>query len=313
MQDYPFVAIIILNTNRKEDTLECLASLTANKYPRIKIVVLDNNSTDGSVSAIQTEYPEVTILPINENKGYAGNNNVGLQYVQQFEPDWIYIVNEDTIFDQDALRQMMAAVADYPEVGIIGPLVYHFDEPTIIQSAGGIFSKSGDSIHISQNEEDRGQLKTPYSVDWISGCAIAIRKEALKQAGMIDERFFYYWEETEWCYRVKSYGWEILLIPSAKIWHKGVQRNYSPSANITYYATRNRLLFYKIHHFPMRIWLSTGLYFVRTLLSWSLRPKWQHYHENRNAMWQGIRDFMQQNWGKRYLPITSPAKKEDVK
>lgn len=313
MQDYPLIAVIILNTNRKEDTLACLTSLIANQYPRLKIVVLDNHSTDGSVEAIQAQFPQVTILAIDENKGYAGNNNVGLKFVQQFEAEWIFVVNEDTIFADHALQEMMIAVANHPEAGIIGPLVYHFDEPTIIQSAGGKFNTAGDSVHISQNEEDRGQFQKPYPVDWISGCAIAIRKEALQQAGLIDERFFYYWEETEWCYRVKSYGWEIFLIPAAKIWHKGVQRNYVPNANITYYATRNRLLFYKIHHFPLRIWLSSGLYFGRTLLSLSVRPKWRYKHENRDAMWQGICDFIQQNWGKRNLPIPNSAQKEAFK
>lgn len=89
------------------------------------------------------------------------------------------------------------------------------------------------------------------------------------------------------------------MIPRAKIWHKGVQRDYQPGANVTYYATRNRLLFNKIHNAPLRVWFFTWLYFIRILLSWSLRPKWRHKRANRDAMWQGIRDFRLQNWGQR--------------
>ncbi len=299
MTSNPKIAAIILNTNRKKDTLECLTSLTANQYPNLEIVVLDNHSNDRSVESIQSSFPCVHIVAIQENKGYAGNNNVGLIYIRQFDPDWVFVLNEDTIFAPDALRIMMEAVAQDEQVGIIGPLVYHHNQPNVIQSAGGLFDQYWNEYHQAQNQSDTGQFSTPMEVAWIHGCAIGIRHKALEQAGGLDERFFYYWEETEWCYRVGKMGWKIWLIPQAKIWHKGVQRDYRPSANVTYYATRNRLLFNKIHKPPLSIWLFTWLYFLRTLLSWSIRPKWRHLHANRDAMWQGIRDFVSQKWGQR--------------
>jgi len=136
-------------------------------------------------------------------------------------------------------------------------------------------------------------------VQWISGCAIGVRREAIEQAGLIDERFFYYWEETEWCLRIRSHGWKAYMIPQAKIWHKGVQRSYQPSPNVTYYATRNRLLLLKLHRPPLKVWVSTGFYFLRTLLSWSIRAKWRDKRANRDAMWLGILDFFNQRWGMR--------------
>ncbi|OJX39522.1 MAG: hypothetical protein BGO78_13510 [Chloroflexi bacterium 44-23] len=293
------IAAIILNTNRKIDTLECLTSLEENHYPELEIVVLDNHSRDGSVEAIQSAFPNVHVLAIQENQGYAGNNNVGLNFVKKFDPDWIFVLNEDTIFAPDALRIMMDSVEKNDQVGIIGPLVYHYDEPQVIQSAGGLFDRHWKAYHQAQNENDHAQFTSPFEVDWIHGCAIGIRREALEQAGGLDERFFYYWEETEWCYRVSKMGWSVWMIPRAKIWHKGVQRDYQPGANVTYYATRNRLLFNKIHNAPLRVWFFTWLYFIRILLSWSLRPKWRHKRANRDAMWQGIRDFRLQNWGQR--------------
>ena len=299
MITYPKIAAIILNTNRRDDTLACLSSLMANQYPDLEVIVLDNASTDGSVAAIHDQYPSVNIHALEENKGYAGNNNTGIQKALASAADWVFILNEDIILAKDALAQMMRAVVDRNDVGIIGPLVYHFDEPQIIQTAGGMLNQQWDSQHRAQNEADEHLFSSPLETDWVSGCAIGVRREAIEKAGMIDDRFFYYWEETEWCLRIRSYGWKALIIPQAKIWHKGVQREYQPNPNVTYYATRNRLLLYKKHHPPFKVWLSTSLFFLRTLVSWSIKPKWRTMRNHRDAMWQGLMDFMMARWGKR--------------
>ena len=299
MIDTPKIAAIILNTNKKLDTLECLGSLEACQYPNLSIFVLDNASSDGSNEAIREQFPNVEIIPIINNKGYAGNNNVGIQHVIAQKPDWIFILNEDIVLDKNALNLMMASVSKLPQVGIIGPLVFHHSEPNFIQSAGGMLDKNWDSIHLGQNELFINQFNAPSEVDWISGCAIGVRLEALEKAGLIDERFFYYFEETEWCLRIRSYGWKTYMIPEAHIWHKGVQRDYQPSPNVTYYATRNRLLMFKIHHPPFRIWISTSMFFIRTLFSWTIKSKWRYKRANRDAMWQGIIDFIFHRWGMR--------------
>jgi GT2 family glycosyltransferase len=297
MKSVPKICAVILNTNRREDTLECLQSLINNQYPNLHIIILDNASTDGSYEAIQTTYPQVQQVSLTENKGYAGNNNAGIALAMEAQADWIFVLNEDIILAPDALSQLMTVVQELPQVGIIGPLVYHHNEPTIIQSAGGILSARWDSSHLGLNETDHGQYNQPQEVQWISGCAIGVRRLAIEQAGMIDERFFYYWEETEWCLRIRSFGWQALVIPQAKIWHKGVQRDYQPNPNVTYYSTRNRLLLYSKHHPSLRIWLSTGLFFLRTLLSWSLKPRWQNNRQHRDALWQGLTDFLKKRWG----------------
>jgi len=299
MQNAPKIISIILNTNRKVDTLACIQSIEDNQYPGMQILVLDNASTDGSVEEINTIFPHITILKLEENKGYAGNNNIGLTYAIKQNPDWVFVLNEDIILAKDAFEQMMLAVQDRSEVGIVGPLVYHFDEPETIQSAGGTFTKGGDSLHLGQNLKDKGQYQDPYEVSWVSGCAIGIRMKAMAKAGLIDERFFYYWEETDWCFRIKEQGWKALVVPKARIWHKGVQKNYLPSPNVTYYATRNRLLFYKKHKTPITIWFSTIWEFTKTILSWTLLPKWKSKLEHRDAKVQGIKDFLFQNWGQR--------------
>ncbi len=296
--DEPLLYIIILNTNRREDTLACIRTLEMNAYRNKAIVVLDNASTDGSPAAIRQAFPHVQVLALEKNLGYAGNNNVGIAYAMQHGADWVLVLNEDTLLDPDCLRLMVEAGEEDPKVGIIGPLVYHADEPAVIQSAGGQLGPHWSSIHIGQNELDAGQYAQPAFVEWVSGCAIMVRRAVIEQTGVLDERFFYYWEETEWCLRATRAGWKVLNVRAAKLWHKGVQRNYKPAPSVSYYGTRNRFLTFSKHHAPATVWVRAMLDTMRTLVSWTVKPRWRNQRGHRDAMWRGMVDFFQQRWGK---------------
>jgi GT2 family glycosyltransferase len=295
----PLVTAVILNTNKREDTLACLESLQCQDYPNLRILVLDNASSDGSVEAIRALFPQVRILPLAQNKGYAGNNNVGIQAALDAGADWVFVLNEDIVLDPCAVSKLMQEGAHSLQVGILGPLVYHFDEPQVIQSAGGLLDRNWQSSHHGQNQDDAGQYSVPGLVHWISGCAILVRREVIEQVGLLDERFFYYWEETEWCLRARRAGWQVLFVPAAKIWHKGVQRNYRPSPNVTYYQTRNRLLALAKHRAPLRVWLHALVTLTRTWLAWTLKPQWRSMRPHRAAMYCGFRDFLLRRWGMR--------------
>jgi GT2 family glycosyltransferase len=302
MRTDPLVITVILNTNRREDTLACLASLHKQDYPNLKTIVLDNACTDGSNEAIRAAYPQVEILSLGQNLGYAGNNNAGIRAAMQQGAEWVFVINEDIVLAADAIRCLVDQAQPDPSIGIAGPMVYHFDQPQVIQSAGGLMDGSWQAWHRGQNEPDQGQFSQPGLVAWISGCAILVRRPVIEKLGMLDERFFYYWEETEWCVRTRKDGWKIQFVPQAKIWHKGVQVDYRPGPNVTYYATRNRLLLLSKHHAPLPAWAVALGQITRTLLSWSLRPQWRSMRAHRDAMWQGARDFFRKRWGMRTVP-----------
>jgi GT2 family glycosyltransferase len=295
--EYPLVVTVILNTNRRDDTLAALDSLEKASYPNHQVIVLDNASTDGSVEAVCSQFPRVRIIRLDRNLGYAGNNNVGIQAALEADADWIFVLNEDTIVDPDCLAELVEVGENNPKIGIAGPMVFHYDEPGVIQSAGGLLNARYLPIHVGQNQEDTGQFPEPRSVDWITGCSIFVRRAVLLEIGGLDERFFYYWEETEWCVRARRRGWQIVLAPKAKIWHKGVQRNYRPSPNVTYYATRNRLLLMSKHHAPLSAWTAVVFELFFILVNWTIRPKYRAMGEHRKALWQGAMDFIHQRWG----------------
>jgi GT2 family glycosyltransferase len=294
----PKVEVVILNTNRREDTLECLASLQRSTYCALLITVLDNVSTDGSAEAIRTAYPDVRLLALAENKGYAGNNNVGIAAALHDGADWILVLNEDTVLAPDCIAHLVAAGESDRAVALVGPLVLHYDEPDIVQSAGVALGSAWDARHGAKNEPERSQFDGARPPA-LSGCALLVRSAGIRDFGALDERFFYYWEETEWCVRAAEHGWKILHEPRARLWHKGVQRNYRPNPTVTYYDTRNHFLMMSLHHAPPAAWAGAWFQTVRTLTSWTIKPRWRHMRAHRDAMLQGAWDFLRGRWGMR--------------
>jgi len=293
----PRVVAVVLNTNRRDDTLACLESLSRLDYANRAVLVLDNASTDGSVAAIEAAHPEVRVLPLAENRGYAGNNNVGIAAALEMGADWVLVLNEDTVLDPACFTELMRVAVSDDAIGVLGPMVYHHDEPTVIQSAGGRMDGRWEAWHQGQNEDDTGQFAAPRNVDWVSGCAILVRRRVIEEVGALDERFFYYWEETEWCVRAARAGWRIVLVPAARLWHKGVTRHYRPGPSVAYYNTRNHLLLMSKHHAPARAWLRQWAGIARTLVSYTVKPRWRDRRESRDAIWWGATDFLRGRWG----------------
>jgi GT2 family glycosyltransferase len=295
----PLVFTIILNTNRRADTLACLASLERATYPRHAIIVLDNASTDGSAEAVRSAFPAVEVVALTENRGYAGNNNVGIRTAMERGAEWVFVLNEDTIVDPDCLLHLVEAARSDDRVGIAGPMIYHHDEPTVIQSAGGELTRRWDARHRGRNEEDGGQFPAPSRVDWVSGCAILVRGAVVAQVGALDERFFYYWEEVDWCLRARRAGWHVLHAPRARVWHKGVTRDYRPSPSVRYYDTRNRFLLLSKHRAPVLVRVSAWWRTLRVLAGWTLPQADRSMRAHRDAAWQGAMDFLGGRWGAR--------------
>ena len=295
------VAIIILNWNGLADTLDCLASLSKLDYPAYELIVVDNGSCDDSVNVIRTTCPDIYIIDVGKNLGYVGGNNIGLKYAMQLNADYALLLNNDTKTSLEFLTLLVESAESDPAVGIVGPTIYYFDQPNVIWSAGGrIDWIQGSTRMIGLNEKDQGQFgSTPRSVDFVTGCALLIKMPLISHVGMLDPRFFAYYEETEWCVRVSRAGYKILHVPQAKIWHKisPIAREASPQVH--YYMTRNRLLFLRSAKVGVVPWLNTLLLdYGRTLLSWTLKPKWRHKASQRQAMLQAIFDFGRNRFGR---------------
>lgn len=295
----PRVAVIVLNWNGRDDTLTCLASLSAVGHRPLDVILVDNGSTDGSAEAVRVSFPDVTVLEIGQNLGFAEGNNVGLRHALAHGADYALLLNNDTEVAPDFISLLVDAVEAMPEAGVSGPTIYYFDRPTTIWSAGGAIDwRRGDGQMIGLDEVDEGQYEAVRQVDFVTGCALLARREVIEKAGMLDPRFFMYYEETEWCVRVARAGYKILHVPQAHVWHKIAPAQQAASPRIHYYMTRNRLLFLRSTRAGVRAWLHTLLAeYLRTLVSWTVLPRWRGQRAQRRPMAQAIVDFYRGRFG----------------
>jgi GT2 family glycosyltransferase len=297
----PRVYIIVVNWNRRDDTLACLASLKQLYYQaeKVCVVVVDNGSTDDSIAAIRIAYPQVEIIEAGTNLGFVGGNNLGLEYAHKMRADYALLLNNDTEVAPDFLQLLIEATEADPHVGATSPTIYYFDTPKIIWSAGGeVDWRRGSTRMVGIDTIDNGQLDgTPHSVDFITGCAFLIKMSVYEQVGGLDPRFFAYYEDSEWCTRITRAGYRILLVPQAKVWHKITPIARESSPQVHYYMTRNRLLYLKCAGAGGLAWFNTFFEYTRTLLSWSIKPRWQHKAPQRRAMTRAIQDFFRGRLG----------------
>jgi GT2 family glycosyltransferase len=241
----PSVAIIILNWNGKDDTLECLKSLESVIYSNYRTILVDNGSTDGSVQAIREAFPDVQLIETGKNLGFAAGNNVGIKVALDEGFDAILLLNNDTTIDPQFLTVLVIELCQSPDIGATNSAIYYYDEPQMIWSAGGTIDwKTGISYQRHINETDHRQLERA-DVDYGVGASILMRREAVLSVGMLDPDFFLYYEETDWCCRARDAGFSTVLAPRSKIYHKVSRSMEGRSCTQLYYFTRNRLHFLK--------------------------------------------------------------------
>lgn len=285
------ISIIIVTYNRWQDTRECLASLFAASGPPIHVIVLDNGSTDETLESLPLEFPGVELIHNPSNLGYAEGNNVGLCRVIAQGAEFAMILNNDVVVAADWLEALSAALRADPQAAMAGPLVLYADEPTLIQSAGGVLPNDWHSYHRGANESDAHQYVASERVDWLTGCAILVRCDALKRIGLLDPAFFMYGEDVDWGVRARRAGYHVLFAPEARVWHKGVQRDYAPAPYVTYYTARNELEMIRKHHGGTGAVLRALARHTRTLTSWTLCPRWKAQRAHRDALARAMRDF----------------------
>jgi GT2 family glycosyltransferase len=290
----PRVAVIVLNWNGKDDTLACLESLRQLDYPNYEVVVVDNGSSDGSVKAVRATFVDVTVLEVGENLGFAEGNNVGLRHALTHGADYVLLLNNDTEVSPDCISLLVGAVEATPQAGVAGPTIYYFDRREIIWSAGGAIDwRRGDSHMMGLDELDKGQYDAIREVDFVTGCALLIRRDVIEDVGMLDTRFFMYYEETEWCVRAARARYKILHVPQAHVWHKIVPAQQAMSPRIQYYMTRNRLLFLRSTRASVRAWYHTLLAEdLRRLIIWTVQPWRRERRLRRNITIKALFDFL---------------------
>jgi GT2 family glycosyltransferase len=250
----PSVAVIVLNWNRSQETVQCLKSLACISYLAHEVILVDNGSTDGSVETISTKFPHVTILASHENLGYPAGNNLGIRYAMKRAFDYVLLLNNDTVVDSAFLDELVKAAENDPLAGFLGPKVYYYDfsgRKDVISFAGGRLSLwRATSVHLRANQIDRGKPENILEVDFVEGSCVLVKCAMLDHVGLLTTDFFAYWEDVDWCVRGRRAGYKSLYVPAAKIWHKVSASGIGPRR--MYFMTRNRVWFMKRHASPVQ-------------------------------------------------------------
>jgi GT2 family glycosyltransferase len=241
------VFVVVLNWNQERDTRECLESLRQCGSP-MRVILVDNGSRDDSPRRLATDFPDVEILCQPRNLGFAEGNNVGLRRALGLGAERIMLLNNDTLVLPGFLEPLCAALERYGDVGIVGPKIYYDDEARTLWAAGATIDwERGRQFHIGAGEADHGQYDVERDVDYVSACCLLARREVFERAGLLDPRYFIYFEETAWSMRARACGFGIRYVPTASIRHKVSAAMKGDSPNTAYYMTRNRLLFLTEH------------------------------------------------------------------
>ena len=286
----PKVFIIILNWNRKNDTLECLKSiqqLLITNY-QLLIAVVDNGSTDGSVNAIKKfikNTDNCSLIANHSNLGFAEGNNVGIRHALKNAADYVLVLNNDTKLDKDLLVQLIKAAEKYKDGGAFSPKIYfakgyefHKDRykkselGRVLWAAGGeidwanVYGKNR-----GVDEVECGQYGKIEQLDFASGACVLYRAKALRKVGLYDERYFTYYEDVELSTRMRKRNWKTYYVPKAVLWHKVAQSSKIGSGLNDYFITRNRLLF-GMKYAPLR----TKLALIREAVKFLVKGRvWQ--------------------------------------
>jgi GT2 family glycosyltransferase len=243
----PLVYAIVLNWNGYEDTKRCVESLINVSYQNLNIVIVDNCSTDGSPDLIRSVYPGMDFLQSDINGGYASGMNLGAKYAVEKKADYILLLNNDTVFEKDFLKEMLSVFESDNKIGIISPKVLYMDNPEEIYCAGGKYrgwACVGKNRYQHRNRTKYGIISEEIS--FAEGCCLIIKREVFEKIGFISEEYFMYFEDLDFSARARN-KFKIWYESKSIIYHKaGAGKaigDYTPL--YSFYFTRNRLLFYR--------------------------------------------------------------------
>lgn len=241
----PCVHVLVINWNGMEHVQACFDSLLASTYPNARFILVDNASTDGSVAFVRDTYgadPRVDILECGRNLGWAGGNNYGMERALESGADYVFLLNNDTATEPDAIAHLVAAAEANPNAGALAPKMLMFWNPRLINSTGLACSRIASSWDIGIGRLDTPVFNTTRRVIGVSGGAAFYRAAALRTAGLLPPDFDIYLDDLDICLRMWDAGYEVWTCPEAVVRHKfSATMGQGKQARRKYYLnTRNR-------------------------------------------------------------------------
>ena len=250
MKSFPKVFIVILNYNGKDYIKKCLSSVFKIEYPNFEVVLVDNNSTDGSLESAKMNFSKATFIKNAENLGFSTGNNVGIRYALERMAEYILVLNNDVEVEKEFLTKLIeVAVAD-EKIGILSPVILDGVTKEIWFSGGTIEWLKMRAVH-------KKHVKTAdyYDGSFVSGCAMLIKADVFKRIGLFDEDFFLYWEDVDFSFRARKAGFKNVIVAASWIYHFENSEQYKKDK--TYWLVISGLTFFsKNTPLGLKPWIS---------------------------------------------------------
>ena len=294
----PKIAIIIINWNTYQLTFNCLKSLKACTYKNKTIFLVDNGSKDGSGDKIALEFPDINFIKNEINEGFTGANNKALKVILKQNFDYVLLLNNDTVVKPNFLSLLEARMDSDQNLAATQPLILDFPNKNTIWNAGGSFN----SFFCLFKTRCKGMIYNPkLKIDtytqWISGCCILVKIAVIKKVGLLDNRFFIYFEDADWSIRMTNLGYKLGVVPESIIYHhssgSNVKNNTSSEGNLSPYShylnVRNHIYLIKKHSFLFNN-LGSWLYQIFKISSYSIYFILRGRLGKFKMVWRGVLD-----------------------
>jgi hypothetical protein len=218
MKSNPKISIIIVHFFGVDYIIDCLDSVFKSDYPDLEVIVVFNGNKDDSYKIVKEKFPQVISILNKKNLGFAKANNQG---IKKSRGEIIFLLNDDTIIHPKLISVLVKELMSSADIGIVGPKIYYRDEPEKIWFAGGKIDWSkGKTFHLGRNLTDKELVNDlQKEVDFITGCALMIKREVIDKIGLLDKVFFAFYEDADWCQKAKKAGYKVIYVPFGGVWH----------------------------------------------------------------------------------------------
>jgi GT2 family glycosyltransferase len=296
------LAIVIVNWNSFELTRDTLHSLQNTSYQNYDCIVVDNGSNDDSAHQLESQFSNIILLRADENKGFTGGNNIGMQFALDKGYEYIMMLNNDVEVEPHFLEPLIEKLNNNENLAAVQPLIYFHHDKNIIWNAGSTYNALFgicSTPNYNQRDDEHAQMHIQKSVDWITGCAFMIRAAVLQQVGLLKQGYFIYYEDVDLSFRIKAAGYQMAYVPSSVIYHIAGMSHKSKekgkegfvSAKVHYLNARNRIWFLKQHTpiwaiptvvlFHTFYFFSIGFYFI-------FRARWKKWKAWNKGLLEGL-------------------------
>ena len=293
------LSVILVNYKQPDQTIDCVRSLDRSTFQDFQTIIVDNESDLASEEKLRGHCPNAVVIPVAQNLGFAGANNIGIRFAIESGSKLVLLLNNDTVVHKELLEELVETAEEDKSTGVVGGKIFYFDKPDTLWFAGGRLNiHKALGTHEGIGIKDDGSFNLMKESDYMTGCCLLTKREVVEKIGLLDTRFFLYLEDADFCVRAKDAGYNIIYQPKAIVYHKVSSSTQWDSPVYIYFSLRNKILFLRKHS-SFSLWARYSPYLMYFYLRQFARLifKWHNFRAAR-AAFLGMLDGLRNSTGR---------------